>query len=120
MGDACKRCIPLVPPFHKAPAEFSPAEARAYFDWYLSHLDGRCEYLKELVYQTSDLAEGTLDYTLESLRPLWAWFLPRAGSSGAGKRGCSGTCCARAHWNRNLPATSSSRDVARSAQKPNI
>ena len=78
MRDACKRYIPLVPPFHKAPAEFSPAEARAYFDWYLSHLDGRCEYLKELVYQTSDLAEGTLDCTLESLRPLWAWFLPRA------------------------------------------
>ena len=78
MGDAFERYIPLVPPFHKAPAEFSPAEARAYFDWYLSHLDGRCEYLKELVYQTSDLAEGTLDYTLESLRPLWAWFLPRA------------------------------------------
>lgn len=78
MGDACKRYIPLVPPFHKAPAEFSPAEARAYFDWYLSHLDGRCEYLKEFVYQTSDLAEGTLDCTLESLRPLWAWFLPRA------------------------------------------
>ena len=58
MRDACKRYIPLVPPFHKAPAEFSPAEARAYFDWYLSHLDGRCEYLKEFVYQTSDLAEG--------------------------------------------------------------
>ena len=70
MRDACKRYIPLVPPFHKAPAKFSPAEAQAYFDWYLSHLDGRCEYLQKLVYQTSDLAEGTLDCTLESLRPL--------------------------------------------------
>ena len=58
MGDAFKRYIPLVPPFQKAPAEFSPAEAQAYFDWYLGHLDGRCEYLKELVYQPSDLSEG--------------------------------------------------------------
>lgn len=78
MEDVLKNYLPLIPIFEKPPIEFSAKEAKMYFDWYLGNLDQRCAYLREIVVQTSEVTMDALDFTLESLRPLWAWFLEHA------------------------------------------
>lgn len=56
--------LPLQKPFGK----LKPKEAQAYFDWHQSVLQERIGILSE--------ASGVdLDYTPESLLPLWHWFL---------------------------------------------
>ena len=56
LGDAFKPTSPLSAVHTKRRRVF-PAEARSVQNWYLSHLDGRCEYLK-FNHIKSDLAEG--------------------------------------------------------------
>lgn len=53
-------------------------ERRAYYDWFMENLAPRCEYLRGLVVEDAGVAIGSLDYSFESLLPLWKWFLSRA------------------------------------------
>jgi len=66
---------PLVPPFDKPPILFSAAEAKQYFDWYMEHLDERCEYLIEKAANGLGCSKSVFDYSFDSLIPLWRWFL---------------------------------------------
>lgn len=61
----------LIPPLNKPVHQLSETEAQAFFDWYMEQLDERTAYLR----QYTGLA---LDYSPESLVPLWKWFLRRA------------------------------------------
>lgn len=61
----------LVPPLEKPVDQLSRAEARQYFDWYLSKLEDRTDYLR-------DVTGLPLDHSPASLVPLWKWFLRHA------------------------------------------
>lgn len=61
----------LIPPLDKPIDALSKAEAQAFFDWYISKLDERTEYLRSFT-------GLDLDYSSQSLIDLWSWFLKRA------------------------------------------
>lgn len=70
---------PLVPPnFRKSNTDFSDAERSVYYKWFMENLAVRCEYLRRLVAEDAGIAIGSLNYSFESLLPLWQWFLSRA------------------------------------------
>lgn len=69
---------PLIPPVQKAPICFSAAETEEYWDWYMDHLDERCEYLRCLIAEDSRISLESLDYSMDSLLLVWKWFLSRA------------------------------------------
>jgi len=73
-----RKYAPLIPPFDKAPVLFSEEETDAYFHWYMEHIDERCEYLRKLVAEDAGISVEKLDDSLDSLLPLWRWFLRRA------------------------------------------
>ena len=62
--------IPIVP-LDKPTNLLTKKEAQKYFDWYIGVLDERMEYLREFTMLT-------LDYSSDSLVPLWSWFLKHA------------------------------------------
>lgn len=53
--------------------DFTKKEAKIYFEWYLSEFDNRMEQLDRYIKATSNKVVQ-LDYTVESLIPLWDWF----------------------------------------------
>lgn len=61
----------LIPPLEKPIQFLSKSEAQKYFAWYISNLDERIRYLEAF-------SKVRLDYTPESLIPLWNWFLKNA------------------------------------------
>ena len=74
-----KEYLPLLPPcFDKPSAAFSEKERKAYWDWFMENLEGRCEYLRKLIAKDAGIALDSLDYSFESLLPVWKWFLARA------------------------------------------
>lgn len=73
-----RKYLPLIPPVHKAAICFTPDETEEYWNWYMANLDARCEYLRTLVAEDAGISVDQLNYTMESLLPLWAWFLSRA------------------------------------------
>lgn len=61
----------LIPPLSKPFDQLTKKEAQQFFDWYMATMDGRIAYLK--------IASGLkLDYSPDSLIPLWKWFLKKA------------------------------------------
>ena len=69
------RYLPLVPPIPKAPIEFTKQETQAYFDWYMEHIDERCQYVIEKASSYLHCSPSVFDYSYESLIPLWEWFI---------------------------------------------
>ena len=61
----------LVPPLDKYIHLLNDAEAQAHFEWFISKLDERVEYLRQFT-------KLKLDYSPDSLVDIWAWFLKRA------------------------------------------
>lgn len=61
----------LIPPLYKPFDSLSLDETETFFKWHQSHIPMRIEYLA----QRSGCA---LDYSFESLIPLWSWFLTHA------------------------------------------
>lgn len=61
----------LIPPLNKPLDMLNSEEAKAYFDWYINSIPSRIEYLKHI----SNLQ---LDFSPESLIPLWGWLLKQA------------------------------------------
>lgn len=61
----------LPPPIHKPIRSLNKNEAQAYFEWYIGKLEERIEYLQSV-------SGVTLDYSPESLIPIWGWFLKNA------------------------------------------
>lgn len=62
--------IPIAP-LDKPTYLLTKKEAQKFFDWYVSILDERVEYLREFT-------KLSLDYSSDSLAPLWSWFLKHA------------------------------------------
>ena len=73
-----KNYIPLIFPDDKSFKEMSKTEAQAYFDWYISHVDERSEYLRKKVSEGLKIPMESLDFSMESLIPIWRWFLENA------------------------------------------
>ena len=67
--------VPLVPPVQKAPIDFTQAETEAYFAWFMAHIDERAEYLRNRVARDLQIPIDELDFSIESLKPVWKWFL---------------------------------------------
>lgn len=66
---------PLVIPLDKPIEELTLKEACEYFEWYLSHIDERSEYLRKIVSQGLNVSVDQLDYSFDSLKLIWKWFL---------------------------------------------
>lgn len=78
MTENQKNYEPLIVPFSKPFIELSKKESQEYFDWFISHIDERSEYLKKKVSDGLGVPIKLLDYSLESLKPIWKWFLQMA------------------------------------------
>ncbi|GIP45168.1 hypothetical protein J45TS6_36270 [Paenibacillus sp. J45TS6] len=64
------------PPFEiKDFKEMTRKEARVHFNWYVNEIPIRIELLKKAYEFTSNGSETDLDYSPESLIPLWEWFV---------------------------------------------
>ena len=63
----------MIPPVIKDFEEFSKAETKQYFDWYVSQSDIRINQLQHYI-ADSGSPEVKLDGTPESFIPLWRWF----------------------------------------------
>ena len=53
-------------------------EADAYSEWFLSKIDERSEYLREIVSEGLRIDIKQLDFTLDSTLLIWKWFLKEA------------------------------------------
>ena len=66
---------PLIIPLNKPFEDLTNKEAKDYFDWYMDHIDERSEYLRNKVSASLSISIDQLDYSLNSLIPVWKWFL---------------------------------------------
>ncbi len=66
--------LPIDKPFEK----LSKQEAKRYFDWFISHVDERSDYVRSNVAEFLDLSLNALDFSMESIIPVWKWFLQAA------------------------------------------
>ena len=70
-----KKYVPLIISVDKPFEELSKTEAKAYFDWFISHVDERSEYIRQKVSEGLNMPIGSLDFSMESLIFIWRWFL---------------------------------------------
>lgn len=70
-----KNYSPLIIPIDKAFCELSEREAQEYFEWFLDHIDERSEYLRSKVAERLNISIETINYSFESLKLIWKWFL---------------------------------------------
>lgn len=70
-----KKYKPLIIPIDKPFEELNKAEAKAYFDWFISHVDERSEYIRQKVSEGLNIPIEVLDFSIESLIIIWRWFL---------------------------------------------
>jgi hypothetical protein len=75
MSENQKTYEPLIIPIDKPFEKLSKKETKAYFDWFISHIDERSEYIRQKVSKSLNIAIESLDYSIESLLPIWRWFL---------------------------------------------
>lgn len=75
MSEEQRNYIPLIMPIDKPFEEFSKTEAREYFNWFISHVDERSEYIKKKVSNGLNMPMDSLDFSAESLIYIWRWFL---------------------------------------------
>lgn len=63
----------MIPPFeHKDFKSMNNKETKKYFDWFVSQVEYRIEYLKQ--YIDKEGVELDLDFSIDSLIPLWKWY----------------------------------------------
>jgi hypothetical protein len=67
--------LPLAIPLNKPIDNLTEQEAKAYFEWFLAHIDERAEYLSVKVSSGLGIPREALDYSFESLKLVWRWFL---------------------------------------------
>lgn len=66
---------PLLMPINKPFQEMTKKEADAYYEWFLSKIDERSEYLREVISKSLHIQREQLDFTLDSTVLIWKWFL---------------------------------------------
>ena len=67
----------LDPPDLKDFNDMTRTEAKKHLEWYLNQIPERLELLSNAFEFTSGEAKENLDYSVESLRILWEWFIPQ-------------------------------------------
>jgi len=75
LSENMKNYIPLPIPLNKPFSELSKKEADEYYNWFLTHIDERTDYLREKVSTSLNISIVCLDFSLESLKLIWKWFL---------------------------------------------
>jgi hypothetical protein len=60
--------------------QMNKKEAQQYFDWFMNQIPDRLNMLKEAFEFTGGGRKESLNFTEESLKELWAWFVPRIES----------------------------------------
>ena len=66
---------PLIIPINKPFSRLNEEDAKEYFDWFISHVDERSDYLSKKVSESLNLPIELLDFSMESLIYIWRWFL---------------------------------------------
>ena len=69
---------PLIIRADKPFQEMTKKEADAYYEWFLSKIDERSDYLREIVSEALNIQIEQLDFTLDSTLLIWKWFLKEA------------------------------------------
>lgn len=68
----------MEPPFEiKAFKDMNKKEAMKHFEWYVNEAPKRIELLREAILYTDFIEKDKLDFSEESLKLLWKWFIPR-------------------------------------------
>ncbi|AIF51853.1 hypothetical protein [Pelosinus sp. UFO1] len=67
----------LDPPNLKHYDDMTKTEAKKHLEWYLSQIPERLELLSNAFEFTGGRKKEKLDYSVESLRILWEWFIPQ-------------------------------------------
>ena len=73
--DRLRDYVPLVLPIPKNAIDFTHFETEAYFAWFMEHIDERAEYLRNRVARDLQISVDELDFSIDSLKPVWKWFL---------------------------------------------
>ena len=73
--------VPLIPNIDKPYANLSKKEAEAYLEWFVSHIDERANYIKHIISVGLDVPDSLLNFSFESLKIVWRWFLTVAETS---------------------------------------
>lgn len=60
-----KKYIPLIIPLDKPFEQLSKTEAKAYFDWFISHVDERSEYIRKKISEGLNMSIESLDFSME-------------------------------------------------------
>ena len=68
----------IISPLDKSIFDITPAEAAAYFSWYLEKLPERVEYISRICARELHIRRERMDCSPESLILLWKWFRRRA------------------------------------------
>lgn len=55
--------------------KMTPAQAQENFDWFLSKIPERMEYLRQRCATDLKISESDLDFSPESLKLVWRWFI---------------------------------------------
>lgn len=78
LSKKAKNYVPLIPPIQKSFVDFTKDEAQEYFKWFLDHIDERCDYLILKISGEMNFSNEKIDYSVESLKTVWKWFLMNA------------------------------------------
>lgn len=64
------------PPDYKPYDDMTRAEAKKHLEWYVNQIPERLELLRNAFEETGGGKKEKLDYSVESLRTIWEWFIP--------------------------------------------
>ncbi|WP_110953622.1 hypothetical protein [Anaerosinus massiliensis] len=64
------------PPNFMSYDDMTRSEAKKHLEWYVNQIPERLELLRKAYEETGGGAKEELDYSVESLRRLWEWFIP--------------------------------------------
>lgn len=70
-----KNYQPLIILIDKPFEKLSKQESQKHFDWFVSHVHERSDYIRQKVSQGLGISIETLDFSMDSLIPIWKWFL---------------------------------------------
>ena len=68
----------LVPPFGSDYYSMSPKQAKENFEWFISKIPERVEYLSNRIAEDVKIPVSELDLSPDSLKTVWRWFLKTA------------------------------------------